>query len=593
MSARLDGLLKKYQALSSWLLILVAVAVYREALACGFVYDDVHLILQNPFIKNPHLWRRIFLGSLWSFDAPGAQPGFYRPLSIFSYWLVCRVAGFNPGAYHLLLLVLYALSIWIMYQLGRKILQNELAAFAGALLWTVHPLHVEVVAWVASISDVGCTLFCLLGFWLFLRAEGHSPPNFLGHAAAAAVYFPALFFKEMAFSFPLLLLAYWFCHPPAASWSRRALHWLPYVAAAAACAVIRVAVMGRFSGASPIRGFTSQVAWAAIGLLGQHAKLFSWPVNLSEFRDFDLAASLRSPWPWAALLILAAACWWRNREPRLSFLVLWWLVTLLPCLNFRQLSVPLVADRFSYLSSVGLCLALGYLAFGWLPLHFPKVRLAWVAFPALAIVAALWAAQTVRTIPHWRDNEALFDYSLRVSPDAAEVHASHAVVLQFRDNDLDGAAREFHTALRLNAQNIRPAPTVTYNSYIGLGMIVLIQGREPEALDYFEKAAHLLPDLAFAYIALGSVYFPRGDYARAAGYFQQAVGVNPQDVGARFFLGTCWLKLGKPAQAAGEFRAAREVDPDYIQAYEAEARALEAGGDQVGAERVRRSIPRP
>jgi tetratricopeptide (TPR) repeat protein len=236
---------------------------------------------------------------------------------------------------------------------------------------------------------------------------------------------------------------------------------------------------------------------------------------------------------------------------------------------------------------VGLCLALGYLAFGWLPLHFPKVGHEWVVVGALAAVTTLWAAQIVRTIPHWRDNDALFDYSLRVSPNAAEVHAAHCVVLQFRENDLDGTAREFRTALRLNAQSLRPIPIVTYNSYIGLGQVALLQGREPEALDYFDKAVHLLPNSSFAYDVLGSVYFPRSDYARAAEYFQQAVRVNPQDMGVRFFLGTCWMKLGKPAQAAGEFRAAREVDPDYFQAYEAEGLSLEAAGDRAGAARVR------
>ena len=332
------------------------------------------------------------------------------------------------------------------------------------------------------------------------------------------------------------------------------------------------------------------MAWAAVGLLGQHAKLFFWPVNLSVFRAFNLAASLRSPWPWAALLVFAAACLWRKCEPQLSFLVLWWFVTLLPCLNYHHLSVPFVADRFSYLPSVGLCLALGYLAFGWLPQHLPEVHLGGVVIPALAAVAALWAAQTMRTIPHWRDDETLSDYSLAVSPNAAEVHISHGVVLQFQERDFDGAAREFQTALRLNAQSLQPIPLVTYDSYIGLGQVALLQGREPEALDYFNKAVHLMPNRNFAYDVLGSVYFPRGDYARAAEYFQQAVRANPLDMGARFFLGSCWMKLDKPAQAAEQFHAAREVDPGYSQAYLAEAAALEAVGDKAGAARVRREM---
>ena len=399
--------------------------------------------------------------------------------------------------------------------------------------------------------------------------------------------FPGIVLQRGSIHFPLLVVAYWFCHPFQESWLRRVLHWIPYGAAVAVCAIIRVKVMGRFSEVSLSHEFSSRVVWAATGLLGEHAKLFFWPFNLSEFRVFDLAASLRSPWPWVAIMVLVAACWWRKSDPRLSFLLLWWVVTLSPTLNYRHLSIPLVADRFSYLPSVGLCLALGYVAFGWLPEHFPKIAHASVVVGAVAAVATLWAAQTLRAIPHWSNNDALFNYSLRVSPDAAEVHASHGVVLQLRDNNLEGAAREFRTALRLNAQSLQPITKVTYNSYIGLGQIALDQGREQEALDYFNKAVRLLRNFNFAYDVLGSVYFPRGDYARAAEYFHQAINVNPLDMGARFYLGTCLMKLGKPMQAAEQFRAARDVDPDFTQAYQAEALALEAAGDFAGAVKVR------
>jgi Flp pilus assembly protein TadD len=584
---RLDGLLKKYCGIATWLLILVAVVLYHAVLTYGFVFDDLALILLTPYIKNPHLWKQIFLGPLLSFAGPAIPGSFYRPLGMFCFWLVCRVAGLAPGAYHLFQLALYALAVWTVYRISRKLLPSELAAFAGALLWTLHPLHVEAVAWVSAIPDIGCVLFYLLAFWFFLRAEEHSPAGFRYHAVAAAVYFPALFFKEVAFSFPLLLLAYWFCFSSGASWLRRAYHWLPYVLAAAICAAIRVAVMGRFSTASPLRDLNPRVMWTAIGLLGQHAKLFFWPVHLSEFREFDLSASLHSPWPWGALLALAAACLWRKRDPLLSFLVLWWFVTLLPCLDYRQLSFPLVEDQFSYLPSVGLCLALGYLAFVLAERHFPKARPSRVLAPAVALVAVLWSGQIVRSLPHWRNNDALFAYSLRASPNASLTHFFSAEVLLFTSGDLNRAAREFQVALRLNAQGFRPLPQVTYKSYVDLGEIALMQGHESEALDYLNRAVLLEPQSNAAYAELGSMYFPRGDYARAAGFFQQAVASNPMDLVSRFFLGSCWLKLGKPAQAAEQFRAARVADPDYLQAYEAEARALEAMGDHAGAVNVR------
>ena len=92
---------------------------------------------------------------------------------------------------------------------------------------------------------------------------------------------------------------------------------------------------------------------------------------LSIFRSFDLAASLHSPWPVVALLILVAALFLRKREPMLGFLIIWWGVTLLPCLDVRQVNLP-VADRFSFLPTVGPCLALACFALDWLPRHLAR-----------------------------------------------------------------------------------------------------------------------------------------------------------------------------------------------------------------------------
>ena len=573
-------------------LALVAAVVFSGVLSNGFVYDDGKQLLENPFVRNTHLWWRIFTGSVWSFLGAAAETNFYRPLHIFSYWLIWRVAGPNPAAYHFFQWILYMATGLVVFHIGREILGNDLAAFAGSLLWLLHPLHVEAVAWIASVPEMGCGFFYLLAFRIFLRAEKAGSWRLARHALAVLAYFPALFFKEAAFSFPLLLIAYWFFFSDAVeTWRRRVACWAMYAGAAVVYTVARVAALGHFSGARHLWKIRPQIIAAAIGLLGQHAKLFFWPVHLNVFHNFDPGPSLRSPWPWLTLLALLAAGALRKRQRVLGFLLVWWAVTFLPCLDVRQLSFPLLAERFSYLPSVGLCLALAHLGLGLLPQQLPRVWLEPAVLLLLGLVMCFWCFQDVRAVPNWRDNQSLFGYSLHVAPDAGLVRIHHGLDLQFREHDLEGARKEFETALRLNQASFDPLNTVTYDSYIGLGQIADLEGRHDEALAYFQKATRALPYHSLAYDILGTVYFPRGGYAKAAEYFARAVQVNPQDLSGRFYLGTCWMKLGKYREAAEQFHAAREIDPTYTQAYTAEAQALEAAGDARGAAEVRKLKP--
>jgi Flp pilus assembly protein TadD len=585
MSRRMEGLLEKHPLATAAMLALVTAVVYAGALANGFVYDDDAQILENAFVQNPHLWRRIFTGSVWSFW--GMHTNFYRPLQILCYWVMFRLAGPNPAAFHLFQLLLHAASVVLVYLLGWQLLENRLVAFLGALLWAMHPLHVEAVAWTSALPEVAYGFFYLLALFLFLRAEKAAGGLWRRHALAALAFFVALLFKEMALTLPLLLLAYWFFLPAREPRLSRAVHFIPYLLAAGAYVAIRASALGYVFLASHPGKITPRLAAAGFGLLGEHGRLFFWPTHLNTFRTFELESSLRSPWPWLTLLLIVVALWSRKRAPLLSFLFIWWPLTLLPCLDIRQLSSPLVADRFSYLPSVGLCLGISFLLLACLPQWVPRLRLASLAIPGLILVMLLWAVKTVRTIPNWHDNEVLTRHSLQQSPKAALLHIAQAQALQFRFGELDGAAREFETALRLNAASHQPLASVIYDAYLGLGVIAQRKGRAPEALSYYQKAVEALPHRGAAYNFLGAFYFPREDYAKAAEYFAQAVHGNPYDVGARFYLGTCWMKLGRYQEATEQFRAAREVDPTYWQAYEAEARALEAGGDAAGAAHVR------
>ena len=338
--ARWNDEIGKRPGLAAGALFAITALVFQGVLGGAFNFDDVPLILENPYVTKPDHWKLLFFGSIWSFRGRTDPSHFYRPLQFFVYGILYRVVGPNPELFHLLHLCVYAGAVCLVFCVGRELLRNDLAAFMGALLWAVNPLHVENVAWISGLGDVTSGLLVVLAFWLFLRAENgpiHQPAR---HVLAAGVYFTALLFKELALSFPLLILLYWFFLGGKESWFSRARRWLPYVLATAAYVALRVSALGRFSAAPQSHKISARTIAAAIGLLGQHAALFVWPVHLSLARDFVLSASLRSPWPWLALLVLLAAFTWRRQQPLLGFLVAWWGTALLPSLDIRQL-VPI------------------------------------------------------------------------------------------------------------------------------------------------------------------------------------------------------------------------------------------------------------
>ncbi len=570
-------------------LFLTTYVVFGGTLSNLFVHDDIPQILENPFLRLPRLWTRIFTGSVWSFRGPEQRDNMYRPLQFICYWVLYRLKGPNPFIFHFAMLAFYAAVVWLAYRLACQLLPSALFAFAGTLLWALHPLHVETVAWISALPDMGASFFYLLAFLFFLRADRSTSPSIQGHGLAALAFLPALFFKEMALSFPILLLVYWFFLPGKTSWGRKLLYGAVYLVPIVFYSIVRIKVLGSFTETGKAHQSAPRLAEVAIALLGQHAKLFFWPRYLSLFRSFDLATSLHSPWPWMVAISILGALLLRNHAPLAGFLISWWVVTLLPTLDVRQVNLP-VADRFSFLPSLGPCLVLAWFALDWMPqhLHVPAPALA----GALGVIAIIWSAQDLRSVPRWHDNVSLWDQAYLASPNSALAHMLHGVVLQQRDAKFEEAASEYRRAIQLNLASERPLVGVATDCYVMLGQIANIRGHSDEAIADYNQALQIAPGNAQAYRALGILYFPHGQYAQSKGYFQKVVALSPDDLEAKFFLGTCLLKLGDPLGAAGQFRAAHEADSTYYQAFEAEAKALDAAGDKAGAARVRASVPK-
>jgi MYXO-CTERM domain-containing protein len=454
----------------------------------------------------------------------------------------------------------------------------------------VHPLHVEAVAWISALPDLGAGFFYLLAFLLFCNAETADQRKLGKHVLAALAFLPALFFKEMALSFPLMALAYWFFFPDARKsgrWTQKVAHWFPYLAMVSAYLLIRQAVLGRMAATAHLWKISPRVLAAGVALLGQHAKLFFLPIHIDVFRSFDFASSLHSPWGWLTLAGLLGATALRRRDPIPGFLLIWWGVALLPVLDIRQLSFPQVADRFSYLPSVGWCLAISYLCLEKLAAWAPGVWRKSVVLAPLAFLFCFWMLESIQVVPNWRNNEAWTRRTSEQSPNSVVLHLQLAENLMFREGNDEAALREYEEARRLNQASSWPMAGLGYAYNLGVGRIALRQGRKDEAIVLFQRAVQIAPQYSEAYDLLGSTYFAQREYAQAVEYFQRAVNANPYDLNAHFYLGTCWMKLGNFRQAAEQFHTARFVDPTYTQAISAEARALEAAGDAAGAAKVR------
>lgn len=576
------------------ILLLATFAAYGRALGNGFAFDDEVVIVQSPFVANPHAWRHVLTSPAWAFLGVKVWSTYYRPLQIFSYWFLWRLDGPNPGAYHLFQLLLYGACVWLAYRIGRELIGQEVPAFAGALLWALHPVHVEAVAWAAALPDVGAGFFYLVAFLLFLRGERDGHLWNWRHVAAALAFGLGLLFKEMALSFPALVVAYWFFLGESGRWSGRWVRMAPYVAVMGAYLWARAAVLGHLSAAASFWKISPAVPKAALALLGAHLRFFIWPVGLSPVRFFDWSAELRTPWPWAALVLLGGAWALRKRDPLPAFFIFSWVIALIPCLDIRQLTVPFAADRYAYLPTVGLCLAVGWFLVERLPrLHLGRHTMQ-AATVAVSVLALLWTAATEAAIPHWRNSRSLMQFGLRENPNAGLPHIYKAIDLQYRQGDLEGAAREFRTAIEVNSSSRPSVVPIICQADLGLGQIAYLEGRIDETFRYFHEVLRLCPDgsMTFAvYDAIGSIWFVRGEYAKAAENFRQATRWGPMDVSGHFYLGTCQMKLGQFRQAAEQFRIVTEIDPSLRPAYEAQARALEAAGDPAAAARVRSQAP--
>ncbi len=582
---------------SPWLLVAgAAIATYLTALPNGFVSDAARLISENPSVLKSDEWLAWF-SRPYFWGSHLGDLSLYRPLTVLSYLVTIRLAG--PDAFSFMVgnVLLHGAASLLVLAVGRQLVGAH-AAVLGALLFAVHPLHTEAVAWIGGRPDLLATVFVLISVLCFLRATEESArrPG-LYSALAAGSYFAALLSKEHVITLPVWFVFVWILdrRQPSARWTKAII--AGSLAAILAFMVLETVVAGSLpKSVSLFAGRIGERAWApwrwsaAVAIAGKYAALFFWPRGLTF--DYTLYpalwARLGPPalevlWGGIVIVGLLATLAWAIRAHRGLALALAFIpVTYAVISSFPFTPQLFIAERFAYLPSAGACLAAGWVLLRMgrrvsgaerghrRPLSSEREALVRPEEPPIPVwMLAGWRGRTVFCIlfgllgvlamrsairnPEWKSLETLFHAALSVSPDSPQALAAFGE-REYKRGDYQGALPLLERSLELNPK--RPEP------YALLADIYIKRGEVERVIALSRQATAELPQRQTGLIHNLAVLLwqaPRVDQAEAL--FRQIVTRRPDYFPSRVALGRLLLESGRASEALEEFRVASTVTP--------------------------------
>jgi len=578
------------------LLFLLTVILYAQVRNHDFVnYDDPLYVTENAWVQAG----LTDAGVRWAFTTWHASN--WHPITWLSHMLDVEWFGVQPGASHLVNVLLHAINSVLLFLLLKRMTGAHWRSALVASLFAWHPLHVESVAWISERKDVLSTLFWLLTLWCYttwVREKGRRD-----FWLALLFFAIGLMAKPMLVTLPcvLLLLDAWPLDrwrfapasggrpqrlPPAGSPGDAknvrqlfAEKWPFFLLTLASCVITFLAQRGQAVQTVEQVPVGERLANAIVAVTGYLRKMV-WPIDLSIFYPLHRDHRL---WPTLlALLGLFAisAGAWKARRTRPYLLVgwLWFLGTLVPVIGLVQVGGQAMADRYTYIPLIGLFIGIAWggrdLVLRW---HSPRPWVAATAGAALAACATLtWIQQS-----YWRDSVTLFTHALAVSRENAVSHINLGIALE-KEGRREEALQHYLEALRLEPNR----PQVHGN----LGNVLDAMGRFEEAVAQYQEALRLRPGVAPVYNNLGLAYAAQGRMEEAVSNYLEAIRLQPGDAPPHFFMGNARLKQGRISEAIAAYRETLRRDPGHPKALNQLARILAADPDETvrnGPEAVR------
>ncbi len=565
--------------------IVLAVWSYAPALDAPFVFDDHYNITQNPAVRMTEITLRGLFRA--AFESPLTR----RPLANATFALNYSVHQYRPAGYRLVNFCFHLGSGLLIFLITRFTLRRTLAdtpaveaagytAAAAAVIWTIHPLHIQTVTYIVQRMNGMAAFFFLLSLFCYLRARISESPVVRGLFWSGCLL-SGIFsagFKEIAVALPFMIVVYeWIIFQG----GRRNVRLF---AGAGAAAAIIAAGLFLYLGESPISAirdtYTRRDFTLETRLLTQPrvvvyylAQLFyPYPSMLNLDHDFSISRSLFSPPAtfFSLVFLIAAlvfAVWRRRHTPFLSLGILWFLGTLV--VESSVIGLEIIYEHRTYLPSTLLVPAV-------LHAFFKLFRSTIVKVVFLVAICGIPAFYTHTRNETWRIPVRLFQDVVAKSPEKYRPRVALGTVLM-RGGDMEAAIPHFKAAIELN-----PKAAEAHNN---LGYIKIVQGRYREAVSALQRAVAILPHSFGAHNMLGYAWERLGNRRRALQHYRTAARIAPRYAKVYLNIGRLLASMGHAGEAIPALRRAVRLDPRSAHGHFHLGRAL------VRVERVDEAVP--
>ncbi len=550
------------------LVLVLGFATYVGTLWFQFVLDDRGQVVENHYV---HSWRYLsvlFTKQIWIFAAPRILANYYRPLFLVWFLLNHTLFGLHPMGWHLTTVLVHLAVTLMVFELVRRITQDRWIAVFAALVFALHPAHIESVAWVSGVSDPLLAL-CLLPSFIFYVNWRERRPRRLGWLVASLFFYAlTLLAKETGVILPVLVFAFEWIWPEGLTaqsrlgrWGQRlrasVLRTLPYVFLTAVYAMVRSRVLRGFAHVvNPLPLSTIILTWPS--LLWFYFQHLVWPFDLCVFYELPYVTRPSSPrfiFPMVGLTVVAVGLWvWYRRLAKvrpeaarvLVFALVWVIVPLMPLADLSLFAKGETAhDRYLYLPLIGFGILLGLALrpLGSLPVRaFGEPAFQCLAFLALA---AFLGTATSKQDSYWANDLLLY------SRGATKVPSSNAAVTDLAS--VYGELGQYGAAIRLYHEVLERDPQLWYANY-NLGYTYYQLSDLQGADKYLRRAIALDGSVPDEYFYLGLSSMKRGHDEFAEASFRRAIQLDPQGLGYHFALGLVLQQKGDTIDALRQFK---------------------------------------